>query len=364
VRYAAPVRPNPASPTSPLQPSLPRPLPAPEDLAALDVSAFLRRLDGNLAAISDRGLLAPLIPPAALEHALADPRFSHADELFRGTLRGSLVATSILDLPAEARVHPEVQRRLWSAMDEMDTAVLGIGKALESLSADERAGIGRALRDEPELGEAVLAALDARAEQAGVSGERRAHLRKTGEHACFRLRQSTPAFIEEQREKLGKLRPLEAAEAERYLAAQLGDTAFHQEKEWHLAVFETWQKVLEEQGARLEGAEDPGAGDGLSPDDAYAPPAGQGEGAPPSRPFNPDRGRTVLKVGAWLFGLGLFAGLTGALLVSGSGNDIVIAGLFSFTAAAVLSVAGVICLLVGAILRARARTEASYRLDE
>lgn len=344
--------------SSPDTPPSPRPLPAREDLAAIDVDGFLRRLDHNLAAISDHSVLAPLIPPGALDRALADPRFSHADALFRGTLRGSLVATSFLDLPAEARVHPEVQRRLWAAMDEMDTAVLGIGQALESLSPDERAEIGHALRAEPELGAAVLSLLDERAQQAGVSDERRAHLRKTGQHACFRLRQSTPGFIEEQADKIAKVRPLDAEEAERYLAAQLGDTAFRREKEWHLAVFETWQKILEEQGARLSAAEGPGSG-GISPDDAYAPPAASG-GAPPPAPHNPGRGKTVLKVGAWLFGFGIFSGLAGTLMVSTREDNVVIAGLFSFTAAAVLSIAGIICLLVGAILRARARTEASY----
>lgn len=350
--------------TSPDPSSLPRPLPTPVELAAIDVEGFLRRLDGNLDALSDRSALAPLLPPDALEGALADPRFSHADGLFRSTLRGSLVATSFLDLPAEARVHPEVQRRLWSAMDEMDAAVLGIGEALGSLHASERAAIGHALRDEPELGSAVLDALDAEARKAGVSDERRAHLRKTGEHACFRLRQSTPGFIAEQTDKLSKVRPLEAAEAERYLAAQLGDATFRREKEWHLGVMEVWQGLLGEQAARLAAAGDPGdSGGDISPDDAYAPPAGQG--APPPPPFNPNRGKTVLKVGAWLFGLGLFSGLAGTALVSVRDNeDVVIAGLFTFTAAAVLSVTGIVCLLVGAVLRARARTEASYGMSE
>jgi hypothetical protein len=340
----------------------PRPLPTLEELAAIDVDGFLRRLDGSLAAIADEGVLAPLVPPGAAMLALADPRFARADELFRGALRGSLVATSLLDLPAEARVHPEVQARLWSAMDEMDTAVLGVGQALESLSAEERADIGRALRTEPELGAAVLEALDAEAQKAGVSDERRAHLRRTGEHACFRLRQSTPGFIEEQAEKLRKVRPRDAAEAERYLAAQLGEATFLREKEWHFAVFETWQKVLEENRIRLSTGEDPGGGGNISPDDAYAPPTSQGQGAPPPRSFNPERGKSTLKVGAWLFGIGLFAGLAGTILVSAGKDDLVIAGLFSFTAAAVFSVTGVICLLVGAILRARARTEASYRV--
>lgn len=343
----------PNDPPSPDDSPRSRRVPTPEDLSAIDVASFLRRLDGSLAAIAGQATLGGLIPPDAAADALADPRFSDAERLFRSTLRGALVATSLGDLAAEAQVHPEVQRRLWGAMDEIDDAVVGVARALESLSADERAEIGRALRDEPELGRAVLAVLDAEAASAGVSDERRAHLRRTGEHACFRLRQSTPGFIADQAEKLAKVRPLAAGEAEKRLAARLGDAAFRREKDWHLAVAEAWNEVLAAERARLAGAEGDG---GLSPDDAYAPPAAQG--APPPGPFNPSSGRTVLKVGAWLFGLGVFSGVAGGVLVSVHDDDVAVAGLFSFTAAAVLSIAGLICLLVGAILRARARSRA------
>lgn len=335
-------------------------MPTREQLAAIDVEGFLRRLDGSLAAIADQDALAPLLPPDALAAARSDPRFAHADAMFRGTLRAALTATSLRDLPAEAHAHPEVQRRLWAAMDEMDTAALGVGAALEALTAEERADIGRALRAEPAIGASVLDALDAEAVKAGVTGERRAHLRKMGEHACFRLRQSTPGFIAEQTHKLGRARALSVGEAERYLAAQLGQSAFEQEREWQIQVSEAWRALLEEQDLRLAAP-----GDGGPPSaDPYMPPAAQAP-PPPANPYDSGRGKTVLKVGAWLFGLGLLSGLTGALLVTARDNDdVVLAGLFSFTAAAVLSITGLICLLVGAILRVRARNQAERTAAE
>ena len=361
------VRPPP-SPAAPFA-HLPRPLPTPEDLAALDVHGFLERLDRSLDSISTDSSLDALLP--GVSDAIAeDPRFASADSLFRSTLRGTLVATSFRDLPPEARVHPAVQHRMWSAMDEIDAAVHGIGDTLGSFTEDERARITRALRERPELGERVLAALESEAERAGVSAERRAHLRETGKHACFRLRQSTSAFIDEYAAKLRKVTDRPLPEAERVLAAQLGQTAFVQERDWHLAVQAEWQKLLSEQALRLSGptlhlAPDGEGGDGgISPDDAYAPPIGMAPPATPPAGYNPDRGKTVLKVGAWLFGLGMMAGFTGAVLVSARTDDIQIAGLFAFTAAAVLGLAGLICLLIGGILRLYARGEANAILAE
>jgi hypothetical protein len=243
--------------------------------------------------------------------------------------------------------------------------VRGIGDTLGALTQAERAQITTALRERPELGDRVLAAIEAEAERAGVSPERRAHLVETGKHACFRLRQSTTGLIDEYTAKLHKVRDLALPEAERRLAAQMGEATFARERDWHLAVEGEWQKLLAEQTRHLSSTEEgPGSG-GISADDAYAPPAG-GQAPPPLPPvgYNPDRGKTVLKVGAWLFGLGMMAGFTGGILVSARSDDIQIAGLFAFTAAAVLGLAGLVCLLIGGILRLYARGEAEALLAE
>lgn len=306
--------------------------------------------------LSSECSLDALLPPAEAADIIADPRIKDADALFRSTMRGMLVATSFRDLPAEARVHPGVQQRLWAAMDEMDAAVGGVGDALSKLTPEERAEISAALRAEPELGARVLDALDAEAARAGVSLERRAHMRKTGEHACFRMRVSTSGFIDEYSSKVRRSRPMLATEAERYLSAGMGETAFEEDRNWQFAVFEEWQRLLAEQTSQLAATGDPGGGpDSFSADDAYAPPAGMAPPPPPG-PFDPESGKKVLKVGAWLFGIGLMAGATGGLLVSSRDGDAVIAGLFSFTAAAVLGLGGLICLLIGAILRMRVRS--------
>lgn len=334
-----------------------RPVPTARELAAIDVGAFLDRLDANLHAITNDSTLDALLPPDAVDR-IADPRFSHADDLFRSTLRGALVATSFRDLPVEARVHPAVQDRMWSAMDEMDAAVQGIADSLGALTKSERADISRALRDEPDLGDSILEALESEAERAGVSEERRAHLREMGKHACFRLRHSADGFIDEYTAKIRKVRARPVPEAERYLAAQMGEPAFTREKDWHLAVEREWQKVLEAQALRLASAEGEPPG-GISADDAYAPPAGGAQGPPP-RPLatvDPNRGKTVLKIGAWLFGLGVFSGCAGGILVQTKVDAAVLAGLIGFTAAAVFCFVGLICLLVGAILRLVTRSE-------
>jgi hypothetical protein len=60
----------------------------------------------------------------------------------------------------------------------------------------------------------------------------------------------------------------------------------------------------------------------------------------------------------------MMAGFTGGILVSARSDDIQIAGLFAFTAAAVLGLAGLVCLLIGGILRLYARGEAEALLAE
>lgn len=364
-----PVRPpSPRVPVAPFDPVVTtRPLPTRAELAALDVDPFLHRLEHNLSAITADSSLAALLPPDAPRELTADPRFADADALFRSTLRGLLVATSFRDLPEPARLHPAVQDHMWSAMDEMDTAVGGVAGALSSLTAAERTEINRALRDQPDLGARVLAVLDAEAAKAGISPERRDHLRSIGQQATFRLRQSTTGFIDEYAGKVQRSRPRPPAEAERYLAAQLGETSFQQERTWHLAVAAEWQTLLAEQNAHLSSGPDSegDSGGGISADDAYAPPAGHA--LPPPLPpggRDPNSGLKVLKVGAGLFGFAVFSGILGAILISTGNDNAVLAGLFSFTAAALLSVAGLICLIVGAILRIQAtsRARAEYTL--
>ncbi len=69
-------------------------------------------------------------------------------------------------------MHPEVQRRLWGALDEMDTCVLGVGEALEALTVDERAAIGRAMREDGARGDRTQMRSTPRP-KAGVSDERK-----------------------------------------------------------------------------------------------------------------------------------------------------------------------------------------------
>jgi hypothetical protein len=331
-----------------------RALPTPDQLAALDVGGFVRRLDRNLATITDESSLASLFPPGLIDNLRDDPRACGAGALFRSTLRGTLVATSFRALPEEARVHPAVQARLWSAIDEVDTAVHGVSDALEALTTDERNAISRALRDDPSLGARVLEALDTEAQKAGVAGERRDQLRKIGQQACFRLRQSTSGFIEEYTEKVRKSQPRSAADSERYLRALRGGGDLREERAWQFGVMEEWQKLLAAQASRLAGPDEPA---GFSADDAYAPPTTPL--APPGSPpggYDPNSGKKVLKVGAYLFGIGVMVGATSGLLVSTSNDTAVITGLFGFTAAALLTLGGTVCLLIGAILRATARS--------
>ena len=176
-----------------------------------------------------------------------------------------------------------------------------------------------------------------------------------GKNACFRLRQSTSGLIEEHLAKLHKARPRDADEAERYLAAQWGDARFTEERAWQLAVRDEWEHVLTLEKARFT---DSSEGGGISADDAYAPPAAS-SAAPPAVPpaFDPDRGKKVLRVGAWLFGIGILSAATGGILVQSRQDSAIVTGLVAFTVAALLSLGGLVCLMVGGILRLHTRSQ-------
>ncbi|MBK8254260.1 MAG: twin-arginine translocation signal domain-containing protein [Polyangiaceae bacterium] len=364
------------------------PVPSIDELSALNMDGFLKSLDTSLGYLRSSSSLDALVSKDVQDLARKDPRFSKSEEVVRSTMRQLLLTGSFGDLPEVGRLHPGMQARMWSSVQEMDDAVGGMNKMLTSLTPTERADISRLLREDPTVTERVLQTLDEEGAKAGVNEKRRNHMREVGKHACFRLRQSTGLFIDEYDDKVKKVTARDGSvEAfQRRFMAQMGETAFWDYHRRQMALAQAWQQVpgIAQQGVP-QGVPPTGTMAPLPPppppgDPGYAPPMTTGTttvypylqptapaGYAPVQPGvygDPEvdengrnlkklrTGTILLGVGGGLLGLGLIAGVTSAFLVSNP--DTAIGGYFVITAAALLGLGGIACLIAGGVIRSRA----------
>ncbi|TKD13239.1 hypothetical protein [Polyangium fumosum] len=285
-----------------------------------EMDRFLARLDRGLDSLkTGDSPITSLFPKLDA----TDSKVQKQDLLVRKTLRSLLLVGSFNDLPEEGRAHPGMQARMWNGMDEMDEAMLGMTSELEALTPTERADIGLRMRKDPGLGMRIVEAIDEDAARAGISMERRLHLRSIAVEACARMKQSTPLLIDEYVTKVNKVaaRPVTVADFERRLVAQMGEEAFFQLRERTEAHARRWNV----------------ASTGATAND------GAQQGPPAANPHG--RSNTVLAVGGILLGVGVLAMVIGGIFASGG-------GVFAVTIGAILGIAGLITLIVGAVLRA------------
>jgi hypothetical protein len=257
-------------------------------LTEAEMREFLDRLDRGMDSIQRGNPLGDVLKEAGVSHPKNETQ--HAEELYRSSLRSLLIVGSLHDLPAPSRSHPEVQKRLVSALPEMDAAVLGMADHLETLSRDDRDGIRSRLREQPELPAKINDALDRHAALLGISTSRTGHLRALTSQVGWRLRAQPFANVTEP------------------FVDHVRAVARIQNQE-HL-------RVLEQTRVEVQ--------------------------APSSR------AGTVATVGGIILGVGAVTFAGGALIVSGGS----VVGLFVMTAGAIGIVAGLITLLVALIMKA------------
>ncbi len=359
-------------------------VPGADELLALDMDSFLKRLDSSLGFIQSTSSLDSVLPNGARTIAKTDPRFEHSEEVVRKTLRTLLLSSSFSDLPEAGRAHPGMQMRMMSSLKEMDDAMIGMNTMLTSLTSTERSDIGRLMRKDPTVTNRILNGLDDEALKAGVNEKRRTHLNDVGKHACFRLRQSTSLFIDEHDEKLKKVaaRDGSASAFERRLMAQMGEEAFWDTHARQLALANAWRNVpgMAQAVPPPAGTDGPPAGPvGTAPMATgtvqvypYLPPSNPPPGFVPAYgppvPYGPPvvnptvdsegrdlqklrKGNILLGVGGGLFGLGLIAG---AIAIGLATSNEGLGAAFVTTAAALLGLGGIGCLIAGAVIRGRA----------
>lgn len=293
-------------------------------LSVSDMDAYVARLDGSMNAIATGPSPIPKIFPNKNFNP-TDPVIKSGEELLRKNLRSLLLVGSFQDLSEEGRMYPGMQARMWSAMGEMDDAMRGTHNSLSTMTPTERADIGRALKADPELGMRIVEAFDIEASAQGVPMERRMHMRSLALQVTNRLKQSTSMFIDEYTTKTQKIlvRSTDTEDVQRQLMAALGEDEFFALRDRNFKYAERW---------RLAQANTP-AGAGTAPPQYGKPPASTAS-AP---------GTGALTAGGILLGVGI-----AVFLICFAIGD---AAVFGATAGALLAIAGLITLIVGAAIR-------------
>ena len=246
------------------------------------------------------------------------------DALFRRMLRSLLISQGFRDLPPETQLHPAVQERMLEHLDEIGGTVFAVSDMLASLDENERAGVRRALGEDPDLPMAIAGTIDHHASAVGISMKRRLQLRQMMSHSAFRMRHGDPGVvIDEYVSRIERYRPHGDRDPEAMvLTERMGERAF-----WR------YQKQLAAQGRPL------------GPPGAQAAPAVRPEVAAPSTI------RWPLITGAWTLGLGAVT-FAASLAVLDTSNGLTLLGI-TFGAASIA--VGFVFLIVGAILYARSR---------
>ncbi|MBL8911691.1 MAG: hypothetical protein JNM17_13450 [Archangium sp.] len=185
------------------------------------LASFLQTLDAALEAISTRPLFDAFRIPGRPD---LDVAVTSRDALMRKTFRSLTLAGALGDLTPEERTHPEVARRVSASLGEIDDAMFGMTEVLENLTTTERAQVGKALRDDPQLGMRILGEVDREAASLGLSSGVRLRLRNASAQVTSRLRLSPDLTIGEYTTKFRKLEARHGAraEAERAFAASTG----------------------------------------------------------------------------------------------------------------------------------------------
>lgn len=299
-------------------------------LAALDHHLGLtdqaRFVDGYVAAVH------PDKPRSAATQQLIDDH----DELFRKMLRTLFITQSFRDLPVETQLHPAVQERMTGHLDEIDETLFALSDKLAGMTTEQRRQLRTTLRERPDTAMEIGEVIDQHAAAAGVSRARRKQLRSMMSETAFRLRHDAPgALIDEYTAKVTRMGGQAGASALTIdLAQRLGQRAF-----W------SHQKQI----AQAAGAP-PATTRGGAPDTQLpvAPQPAPAVTAPATKP-----GSVVVRVGAVMMGIGVLVFATGALLVASHSDALVAIGLFAgLTGGAVLFAAGLVTLIVGAVIAA------------
>lgn len=258
------------------------------------------------------------------ERTLDAKRAARGHDLVVRTLAAMHVAATLRELPPEVQAREEVQRKVWQSLPMIDAAMLDMNDYVTQLTPADRRAIQEQLRNDPSAGMNAIGKLDEHAAAAGVSNRRRMQMRAIATHLSWRMtKQSVDATLEDTLDKVRRISERHGRDEEtrRLIAAKVAEAELfgaHANHPAH-AIFSVGVPDNEERSRRAS---------------------------------------HTLGVGAVLLGIGAVTAGVGTGLVVGfnSGNDggAFAAGLVMITIGAALGLAGIITLIVGAVMSVNA----------
>jgi len=290
----------------------------------LQLTDQARFVDGYVAAVH------PDKPRSVATQKLIDDH----DELFRKLLRTLLITQSFRDLPVETQLHPAVQERMTGHLDEIDETLFALTGKLEGMTAAQRSQLRAKLHAQPDIAMEIGEVIDRHAAAAGLSRSRRKQLRSMMSETAFRLRHDAPgALIDEYTAKVTRMGGKAGASALTIdLAQRIGQRTF-----WNHQ-----KQIAQAAGAppttTRSGAPDTQPPVAPQPTPAVSPPATK-------------TGSVVIRVGAVMMGIGVLV-FGASYLVAAADSGLAIGGLIGITVGAVMFAAGLVTLIVGAIIAA------------
>jgi hypothetical protein len=337
----------------------------PDVNARLDPEAarqLVDKIDQRMAWIREASLPEDVLPLSKLPRtAEASAEVERTRTLVRKSVRTLYLTGRFLDMPEEMKAHPGVQARLRAMQPEMDDAVLGMTERLERMTPEDHRRVQSYLKKDDLFADRLAYLLEKTGADDGLSFQRTFGVRSTTLDLAHRMAAQSPALVVDP--IVRKVRRIEAhprsdAELSRRLAARVGEQAFWEHQERLALLHEAWQ-------SRVGTAEAVASDTYVWP--VYPPPPPPPQPAkidpadlpPPEPPAQPhsSKGQRTMSTGGTIMGFGLgsvgvgliFAGLASA---TGTAALWIPALVLGVTIGPILLVAGLIVVIVGAVIKA------------
>jgi len=302
------------------------------------VEAALERIDARMAGLAkvDFSRLAPTSSAEAELQAMQN-------RVGRAAARTLYFTGAFMELEEHERLHPGVQDRIKRLAPEMDAAVDGVATLLESLTPADHRTLREALRQDPGLAESVGEELQRAAKEDGFGFVRRADLRLAVRDLAARMSVQNPALVIDppvQKARRIQANPQTDAELERTLAIRAGEKAFWDFQRRSVQAVAQWDRIY---AARP--SQDLAALDEIYP--------------PPREPTPEEKAEHTINAGLIVMGIGagslLLGGIAYLISTAGASGFGYVAAVLGVTIGPLLLIAGLIVLIVGAVMSANAK---------
>jgi hypothetical protein len=282
------------------------------------------------------------------------------ETFIKQSMRTLYAVGRFMDLPAEIKMHPEMQSRMASLQSDMDRSITGMVNVLETLTPDDHKSIRSFLKKDPEFAERVAAFIEEPAKEDGIPFQRRFGVRSSVLQFAGRMAAQSPGLITEPLvKKAHRLEAMTDKEHDQLLATKLGQERYNAQVQQMTALHQAW---LMQQAATQPSSQPVTPSSQPAPTVYTTPAPNPPQQAPAAPPYTPppltapppNRGRSIIGKGGRIMGLGVVSTGVGALILNLASTDaaLLLGAFFGITLGPTLILVGLIVLLIGLIIRA------------